>query len=201
VKPAVRPVAAQGPTFFETAAAFGQWLAEHHGQAAELVVGFYKRGSGRPSITWPESVDEALCVGWIDGVRRSLDAESYSIRFTPRRAGSHWSRVNLARVAELREQGRMTPAGEAAFAARTHDRTARASYERDGPAELEPDEDAAFRADPVAWQWFQAQAPWYRRTALHWVVSAKRADTRARRLAALVERSREGQPIAPLARP
>jgi len=192
---------ADGPAFFETGAAFGRWLAEHHGDTAELVVGFHKRGSGRASMTWPESVDEALCVGWIDGVRRSLDADSYTIRFTPRRKGSHWSKVNIARVAELREQGRMTAAGEAAFAARTEARSAQASYEREVPAELEPDEDATFRADPVAWDWFQAQAPWYRRTALHWVVSAKRPDTRARRLATLVERSRESLPIGPLARP
>jgi uncharacterized protein YdeI (YjbR/CyaY-like superfamily) len=189
------------PLFFETAEAFGQWLAAHHADTPELLVGFHKRGSGLASLTWPESVDEALCVGWIDGVRRSLGEDSYTIRFTPRRTGSHWSKVNVARVAELRAKGRMTPSGEAAFAARREDRTAKAAYEREAPAELTADEDAAFRAEPVAWQWFQAQAPWYRRTALHWVVSPKRAETRARRLAALVEFSRDGQLIGPLRRP
>jgi uncharacterized protein YdeI (YjbR/CyaY-like superfamily) len=183
------------PRFFVTPADFRVWLAEHHATAPELLVGFHKRGSGRPSISWPESVDQALCYGWIDGVRRSLGAESYTIRFTPRRAGSHWSAVNVAKMAELTAAGLVDPAGAAVFAARSENRTAQASYERAAPAELTPQEDAAFRAEPVAWEWFCGQAPWYRRTALHWVDSAKRPQTRAGRLSTLIERSREGRRI------
>src|SRR6516225_1223408 len=124
------------PTYFATPAAFQAWLRVHHAEQAELLVGFYKRGSGRPSITWPESVDEALCFGWIDGVRRSIDAEAYSIRFTPRRPTSIWSAINVARVAELQRQGRMHPAGERAFAARTPERTGVYSFERHQAAKL-----------------------------------------------------------------
>ncbi len=188
------------PVFFDTAEQFRAWLAEHHGSADELVVGFHKTGSGRPSMTWPQSVGEALCYGWIDGVRRRLDDHSYTIRFTPRRQGSHWSAVNVAKMAQLIQAGLVEPAGLAAFAARSPDRTAQASYERAVPAELTAEEDAAFRADGTAWDWFAAQAPWYRRTALHWVVSAKRLDTRARRLASLVECSGQCLPIPQLRR-
>lgn len=193
--------AAAGPTSFATPEDWRAWLAEHHETAPELLVGFWKRGSGRPSITWPESVDEALCHGWIDGVRRSAGPEAYTIRFTPRRRGSHWSTVNVARVEALRGQGRMTPAGEAAFAARTEEKTGQASFERSTPAELEPNEQAAFEAHPVAWQWFSTRAaPWLRRASLHWVVSAKRPATRASRLATLIECSAAGRPIPNLDR-
>ena len=186
------------PRFFETPEAFRAWLSEHHATVPELLVGFHKRGSGRPSISWPESVDQALCYGWIDGVRRSLGAESYTIRFTPRRVGSHWSAVNVAKMAELTAAGLVDPAGAAVFAARSENRTAQASYERAAPAELTPEEYAAFRAEPVAWEWFCGQAPWYRRTALHWVVSAKRPDTRARRLVTLIECSAGHQRYGPI---
>jgi uncharacterized protein YdeI (YjbR/CyaY-like superfamily) len=189
------------PRYFATPAEFRAWLEAHHADETELLVGFYKRGSGRPSITWPESVDEALCFGWIDGVRRSIDAESYSIRFTPRQKRSTWSAVNIKRVGELITEGRMTPAGRAAFERRTDDRSVIYSHERRHPPELEPDQQARFEAAAGAWEWFAAQAPFYRRQALHWVTSAKRPETRERRLAALIEDSAAGRKVKPLRPP
>ena len=174
------------PTFFATPAVFRAWLETNHAVEAELLVGYYKRGSGRPSITWPESVDEALCFGWIDGVRHSIDVEAYSIRFTPRRPTSIWSAINVARVLELRKQGRMRPAGEQAFAARTPQRTGIYSFERRKAAKLSRSDAAKFRKNARAFAFFEAQAPWYQRTALHWVVSAKREETRQRRLDQLI---------------
>ena len=178
--------------FFDSPAAWRAWLQEHHASAAEVLVGFHKQSTGRPSLTWAESVAEALCFGWIDGVRRSLGADAYTIRFTPRRPGSHWSQVNVDLVARLEEQGRMTDPGRAAFAARREDRTARFAYEQAEVA-FEAEQEAAFRADAQAWAWFSAQAPSYRKQATYWVTSAKRPATRARRLATLVECSREGR--------
>ena len=182
------------PVFFDSPAAWRAWLAEHHATAPEVLVGFHKKATGRPSLTWAESVAEALCFGWIDGVRRSAGPEAYTIRFTPRRPGSHWSRVNVNLVARLEEEGRMTDAGRAAFAARREDRTARSSYEQAEVA-FDAEQEAMFRADAAAWAWFSTQAPSYRRGATYWVTSAKRPDTRARRLATLVECSREGRRI------
>jgi uncharacterized protein YdeI (YjbR/CyaY-like superfamily) len=189
------------PRFFATPAEFCAWLEDHHANASELLVGFYKKGSGRPSITWQESVDEALCFGWIDGVRRSIDAESYSIRFTPRQKRSVWSAVNIKRAQELVVLGRMRPAGLAAFQARTDDRSAVYSHEQRRAARLEPEQEARFRAEPTAWTWFERQAPSYRRAAIHWVTSAKRAETRERRLAALIADSAAGRTVRPLTRP
>jgi uncharacterized protein YdeI (YjbR/CyaY-like superfamily) len=188
------------PVFFATPERFGAWLEEHHETATELLVGFYKKGSGRPSITWPESVEQALRFGWIDGVRRRVDDERYTIRFTPRKPGSNWSRVNLAKIEALRAAGRMHPAGEAAWAARRSDREGVYSFEQRAHARLDAEQEAAFRADRSAWEWFQAQAPSYRRTALHWVTSAKRPETRARRLATLIADSAAGRRIGPLRR-
>lgn len=185
--------------FFASAREWRAWLEEHHGTAPEVLVGFHKKATGRPSMTWAESVAEALCFGWIDGVRRSVGPEAYTIRFTPRRPGSHWSRVNVDLVARLESEGRMTPAGRAAFAARREDRTARFAYEQADVA-LDAEQEKAFRADPAAWEWFSAQAPSYRRLATYWVTSAKRPQTQARRLAVLVECSREGRRIPQLAR-
>jgi uncharacterized protein YdeI (YjbR/CyaY-like superfamily) len=193
--------AAMAPRFFATPAAFRTWLERHHADEDEVLVGFYKTGSGRKSITWPESVDEALCFGWIDGVRRGIDEESYSIRFTPRRKRSIWSAVNIKRAGELIELGRMMPAGLAAFEARTDDRSAVYSHEQRRAAKLEPEQEQRFRAQTAAWEWFQAQAPSYRRAALHWVTSAKRPETRERRLAALIEDSGAGRTVKPLTRP
>lgn len=189
------------PIFFATPGKLRAWLEAHHDTKPELLVGFYKRGSGKPSITWPESVDEALCFGWIDGVRKSLGEEAYTIRFTPRKATSTWSAVNVKRVAELTKLGKMRPAGLRAFAARKEDKTAVYSFERKEPAQLEPAHEEVLRANAKAAAFFDAQAPWYRRTAIHWVVSAKRAETRERRLAQLVADSAGGRRIGPLTRP
>jgi len=175
--------------FFETPAAFHAWLAQHHASAQELWVGFYKKGTGRPSITWPEAVDEALCFGWIDGLRKSIDEASYRIRFTPRRPASIWSAVNITRVAELSAQGRMQPAGLAAFAQRADARSAIYSYEQRHAAELGEEFEQMFQANPQAWAFFQSQPSWYRRAAAWWVISAKKEETKRRRLATLIDDS------------
>ena len=189
------------PRFFPIPADFRAWLEANHGSAKELLVGYYKKDSGRPSITWPESVDEALCYGWIDGVRRSRGDAAYTIRFTPRRSTSIWSAVNVAKVKELTRQGRMRAAGARAFAARTAERTGIYSFERKEAAKLSREETKRLRANREAAAFFEAQPPGYRATALHWVVSAKRPETRARRLAQLIADSAAGRRIGPLARP
>ena len=189
------------PVFFATPDEWRAWLARHHATAPELLVGFYKRGTGRPSLTWPESVDHALCYGWIDGVRKSLGAESYTIRFTPRRPGSTWSRINLKRVEELEALGLMQPAGRAAHAARTAAKSGIYSYEQRADARLTPEQERTFKRNRKAWTYFQAEAPWYRRTATFWVASAKREETRAKRLATLIADSAAGRRIGPLERP
>jgi uncharacterized protein YdeI (YjbR/CyaY-like superfamily) len=189
------------PIFFATPADFRAWLEAHHADTPELLVGFYKKGSGKPSITWPESVDEALCFGWIDGVRRSLDADSYTIRFTPRRPRSTWSAVNIKRVAELTEMGRMRPAGLKAFESRTEDNSGIYAYEQRENAALDPAQEEEFQANPTAWAFWQAQPPGYRKTATWWVVSAKQEATRRKRLATLIADSAAGRRLAQLARP
>ena len=188
------------PTFFAEPADFRAWLEENHERASELWVGFHKKATGRRSITWPESVDEALCFGWIDGVRRSLGDESYMIRFTPRKPRSTWSAVNIARAKELVAEGRMRPAGLAAFEARSEKRSAIYSYEQRHEVRLAPDEEREFRANERAWEFFQAQPISYRRPALWWVVSAKREETRARRLRTLIEDSANGRRLRHLSR-
>jgi uncharacterized protein YdeI (YjbR/CyaY-like superfamily) len=177
---------------------FRDWLAEHHGTAPELLVGFWKVGSGRPSMTWPESVDAALCFGWIDGVRRRRDDESYTIRFTRRRPGSIWSAVNVAKVETLAAAGLMAPAGLAAFAARRADRTAVYSHEQGGDSvlRLSPDEEDRLRAVPGAWEFFTAQPGSYRRAVVHWLHSAKQQQTRDRRLEQLVVECVAGRHVA-----
>jgi uncharacterized protein YdeI (YjbR/CyaY-like superfamily) len=189
------------PTFFATPADFRRWLEAHHADREELLVGFHKRDSGKPSITWPESVDQALCFGWIDGVRKRIDETSYTIRFTPRKLRSHWSRINVARVGALSAAGLMRPAGLTAFAARSEERTALASHERKEPAVLPPAYARQVRANAKAWAYFEAQAPWYRRAAVHWVITAKKEETRARRLAALIAACAAGRTVGPLTRP
>jgi uncharacterized protein YdeI (YjbR/CyaY-like superfamily) len=184
--------------FFETPSELRAWLEEHHATASELWVGYYKQGSGRRSLTWSEVVDEALCFGWIDGKTQRIDEHRYRQRLTPRRPNSNWSAVNIAKVAELRAQGRMTPAGEAAFAARREESPATLSYERRHEAAFDDEQEAAFRANAPAWEWFCAQSPSYRTMATFWVVSAKRPETRARRLATLIECSSEGRRVPPL---
>jgi uncharacterized protein YdeI (YjbR/CyaY-like superfamily) len=174
------------PLFFATPREWRQWLAKHHATTDELWVGFYKRESGKPSITWPESVDEALCVGWIDGLRKRLDDERYVIRFTPRRTSSIWSAVNVRRVGELTRLGRMKPAGLGAFAARTKKKTAVYSFEQRKAAKLPAAYVRRFKANPAAWRFYSEQAPWYQRVTAFWVTSAKQEETRLRRLATLI---------------
>jgi uncharacterized protein YdeI (YjbR/CyaY-like superfamily) len=186
------------PTFFATPADFRVWLERHHESHGELIVGFHKRGTGRPSITWPEAVDQALCFGWIDGVRRRIDDASYSIRFTPRKPRSTWSAVNIKRMKELVDEGLVAPAGLAAFERRTDDRTAIYSYEQRKSAKLEPDQERRLRADERANAYFESQPPSYRRMAIHWVTSAKKPETRERRLQQLIECSAAGEAVPPL---
>ncbi|HET9946348.1 MAG TPA: YdeI/OmpD-associated family protein [Actinomycetes bacterium] len=188
------------PRFFARPADLAAWFAEHASSEPELLVGYWRKGTGKPSITWPESVDEALCVGWIDGIRRRIDDESYSIRFTPRRTGSTWSAVNVRRVGELTAAGRMQEAGLAAFAARRAGRSGTYSHEQSAEPRLDADAERVFRADREGWAFFTAQPPSYRRAAVWWVVSAKRAETRDRRLAQLVADSHAGLRIALLRR-
>jgi uncharacterized protein YdeI (YjbR/CyaY-like superfamily) len=187
-------------TFFATPDEFRAWLAGHHDRTDVLWVGFWKKATGKPSITWEESVSEALCWGWIDGLRRSIDDEAYRIRFTPRRPGSHWSRKNVETYQALDAEGRIEAPGRAAWEARDPDRTAKASYERERPAVLPPEYRGRLEADPDAAAWFADQPPGYRRTVIHWITSAKREETRQRRLAQLIEDSAAGRRIKPLRR-
>jgi uncharacterized protein YdeI (YjbR/CyaY-like superfamily) len=195
------PSAPSAPRFFATAAAFRAWLAKHHETATELWVGFHKVATGRPSLTWPESVDEALCFGWIDGMRKRLDDASYVIRFTPRKAGSVWSAVNLAKMEKLLAQRRVAPAGLAAYERRTEARSRIYSYERRHNAALSPELARRFRAEKAAWGFFAAQPPGYRSVATFWVMSAKREPTRLRRLEKLIACSAAGRRLPELARP
>lgn len=184
------------PKFFASALAFRKWLEANHEKKTELLVGFHKVASGTPSMTWPESVDEALSFGWIDGVRKRIDESSYTIRFTPRKRTSIWSAVNVKRVAELTRAGRMRPAGLAAFAARSDAKTAIYSFDRKEAAKLEPAHEALLRANPKAAAFFDRQPPGYQRITLHWVTSAKKAETRERRLAQLIEWCAEERRLA-----
>jgi uncharacterized protein YdeI (YjbR/CyaY-like superfamily) len=183
--------------YFATPDSLRDWFDANHGTADELWLGYYRKSTGRPSVDWPQAVEEALCVGWIDGVRRSLDDTSHVQRFTPRRKGSTWSAVNVAKVAALTEQGRMRPAGIAAFEARTADNTAVYSYEREVAAFTHVEE-ARFRAEPAAWTDWEARPPSYRRAVTHWVTSAKQPATRVRRLDALIADSAAGQIVGPM---
>ncbi|WP_296953083.1 YdeI family protein [uncultured Massilia sp.] len=184
------------PLFFDDAAAFRRWLDEHAAGARELLVGFRKVGRGAPGMRWSESVDQALCHGWIDGVRRRVDDATYTIRFTPRQPGSIWSAVNIDKVAKLREQGLMTPAGEAAFARRAEERSRVYSHERAAPAELPSEALARFRAQAAAYAAFEACPPGYRQRVLHWIVSAKKPETRDARLGRLIEACAAGRRLA-----
>jgi uncharacterized protein YdeI (YjbR/CyaY-like superfamily) len=184
--------------FFSSPAEFRDWLEQHHQTESEVWVGYYKKATGKPTMRWSEAVDEALCFGWIDGKVQRIDDRRHRQRFTPRRPKSNWSAVNIAKVAELRSQDRMTPAGEAAFAA-GRDEPAAYSYERRHEAAFDAEQEATFHANEAAWAWFSEQSTAYRQMATFWVVSAKRPETRARRLATLVECSAEGRRVPPLA--
>jgi len=186
------------PVFFTTPAKFRDWLQKYHRNRQELWVGFYKKSSGNLSVTWPESVDEALCFGWIDGVRRNIDDVSYTIRFTPRKPRSTWSAINIKRAKELQAAGLMSAAGLDAFARRSDDRSAIYSYEQRKSACLNEAQEKLFRANRQAWDFFQSQIPSYRRTAIYWVTSAKREETRGKRLTILIECSGQEKAIPPL---
>ncbi len=185
--------------FFTTPADFRAWLEANHDQASELLVGFYKKASGKPSITYPEAVEQALCFGWIDGVRRGIDAERYANRFTPRQPHSHWSQVNIQHVARLTEQGLMHAAGLKAFRERDPKKENQYSFEQESH-ELSPEYEAQFRANAAAWANFHKFPPSYRKPAIWWVISAKQEATRLKRLATLIEDSAAGRKIKPLTR-
>ena len=182
------------PQFFKTPLAFRRWLSAHHAKSKELWVGFYKKDSGKPSITWPESVDEALCFGWIDGVRKSLDGESYVIRFSARKPNSIWSAVNIRNVARLIKEGRMQPAGMRAYEARKEFRSGIYSYEQRSPELVEPYA-TTLKSNKAAWKFFSAQPPGYRKMMNWWIVSAKREETRLARLSRLIEASENSERI------
>jgi uncharacterized protein YdeI (YjbR/CyaY-like superfamily) len=184
------------PVFFANPAELRRWLEKNHESAEELWVGLHKKETERPTITWPQLVGEVLCFGWIDGVRRSVGQGSYAIRITPRRQGSIWSRVNTRRAQELADLGLMTPSGRAAFERRDPARSGQYSFERD-EAKLGKVYEAEFRANRVAWEFLQSQPPSYRKLAIRWVISAKREETRRRRLEALIEDSAKGRRIGP----
>lgn len=175
------------PRFFASAAAFRAWLDRHAATASEVVVGYWKVDTGKPSMTWSESVDEALCVGWIDGVRRRIDDDAYQIRFTPRKPTSTWSAINIRKVHELEAAGRMTDAGRAAFARRTAAKSAIYAYEQDSHTELSAAETRTFKARRAAWRYFAACPPGYRKQMLHWITSVKRPETRATRLGLVID--------------
>jgi uncharacterized protein YdeI (YjbR/CyaY-like superfamily) len=185
------------PLFFTSAADWRAWLAAHHETDTECLVGFVKASTGDANMSWSESVDEALCFGWIDGVRRRIDDRTYSIRFTPRKPASIWSAVNVAKMAKLEATGQLMPAGERAFERRAANKTAIYSYEREA-GEFSDAEGEQFRANEPAWTFFSNQAPWYRRTATHWVLGAKREATRTKRFAQLVEDSAAGRRLGHL---
>jgi len=180
------------PRMFSSQAAFRAWLEKHHGRTAELWVGFWNKSSGRKGMTYPEAVDEALCWGWIDGVKKKVDEERYTNRFTPRKAVSKWSDVNLRRYAELDAAGRVAAPGRAAFARFDPAKHGAYSFEA-RPEALPPELENVFRKDRKAWAFFEALPPGYRRTAIHWVAEAKREETRVRRLAQLVDVSARGE--------
>jgi uncharacterized protein YdeI (YjbR/CyaY-like superfamily) len=182
------------PKFFRKPQEFRNWLETHHATAALLWVGFYRKDSGKPSITWPESVDEALCFGWIDGIRKGVDEVSYKIRFTPRRRRSVWSAINIKRVVALRKERRMRPAGLRAFAARIENKSGIYSYEQ-RTAELEEPYRGLFRKNKAAWEFFQQQPPGYRKQLCWWIVSAKKEETRLNRLEKLITESGKGQRV------
>lgn len=169
------------PTFFATQAAFREWLEKHHKKETELLVGFYKVSSDKPSMTWSQSVDQALCFGWIDGVRRSIDNESYSIRFTPRRSSSIWSAINIQKVEELTKAGLMNPEGQKTFDLRTENKSRIYSHEKE-PVALAPNYESQFKTNTLAWDFFNAQAPSYKKVMIHWIMTAKQEKTRILRL-------------------
>jgi uncharacterized protein YdeI (YjbR/CyaY-like superfamily) len=174
-----------------------RWFAEHHDTATDAFIGFHRKGVDKPSVTYPEIVEEALCWGWIDGITFRIDDEVTANRYTPRRPSSNWSAINIAKVAELRAAGRMQPAGLRAFEERDRSKDASYSYERPESA-FPSDWLTRFKADAAAWAGWQAEAPSYRRIVTHWVMSAKRPETRERRFATLLAQSAAGRRVGPM---
>lgn len=182
------------PKFFPTPEDFREWLRENHDKCDELIVGYYKVNSGKPSMTWSESVDQALCFGWIDGIRRSIDEESYSIRFTPRRPDSTWSKVNIEKVAKLKKNGLMRPAGLKAYSKRREDNSETYGYERKAQ-KLGSVYEATFKKHKEAWEYFKGQSPYVKKTLANWVMSAKMEKTRQRRLKKLIDACEKGEKL------
>lgn len=183
------------PIYFATPARWRAWLEANHATKLELLVGFHKTSTGKACITWSQSVDEALCFGWIDGIRRSLGDEAYTIRFTPRKPTSIWSAVNVAKIAELRNANKMHPAGEAAFAKRTDAKTNLYSSERYAAAKFSAAQRKQFTANAKAYAWFSAQPPGYQNLTTYWVTSAKQEATQTKRLAELIVHSAKGEKL------
>ncbi len=177
-------------TFFETQEKFRDWLSVNHKIADELIVGFHKLGTGKPSMTWSQSVDQALCFGWIDGVRRTIDSESYSIRFTPRRKTSNWSAINIQKMNDLINSGLMTADGQRAFDDRVEHRSKIYSYENE-PVQLDSEYETLFKANTIAWNFFNKQAPSYKKLMIHWIMNAKQEKTRISRLEKIIVVSEE----------
>jgi uncharacterized protein YdeI (YjbR/CyaY-like superfamily) len=195
------PVEPHDLHFFETPDELRAWLEANHATATELWVARYKKGTGKASVTWPQIVDQVLCFGWIDGVAKGIDDEVVAQRITPRRPRSIWSKINVAKVAELEAAGLMTDAGRAAFAARTEDRSGIYSHEQDEPATFTSAQEEEFKKNKAAWAAWEQMAPSYRKQAIHWVTSAKKEQTRASRLATLIEDSARGERVKPFRRP
>src|SRR5712692_695225 len=183
------------PMFFPTPSDFRAWFESHYDKFQELIVGFHKKSSGNPSITWPESVQVALCFGWIDGVRKSIDETSYTIRFTPRKPTSTWSSININLVRDLTKKGLMRPAGLKAFAARNEKKSSIYSYEQRKNPRFTREQEKLFRANKTAWEFFRSQAPWYQRACTYWVISAKREETKLKRLSELISHSQNRRKI------
>jgi uncharacterized protein YdeI (YjbR/CyaY-like superfamily) len=182
------------PVFFKTPAAFRKWLEKNHDKAKEIYVGFYKKGRGKSGITWPEAVDQALCFGWIDGIRKSLDETSYTNRFTPRKPNSNWSAINIKKIEELTEKGLMHSAGIAAFQKRKEERSAIYSYESEA-AELSEQFQKKFKKDKKAWAYFHSRSNYYKKRTAHWIMSAKTEETKIRRLEKLIHASGQEQQL------
>jgi len=188
------------PIFFDGPGHFREWLEAHHETETEVFVGFYKKATGKQTMSWSQAVDQALCVGWIDGKVNRIDAERHRQRFTPRKPDSNWSKVNVEKMAKLEEEGLMTDAGRRAFEARREDKTGIYSFESDQPAELPAEFAGRLAANSAASGYFEDRPPWYQRAATHWVVSAKREETRLKRLNTLIECSEQGLDVPPLRR-
>lgn len=192
-------MAQNSAVFFKTANAFRRWLQSHHAKEEELTLGFFKKHTGKTGISYAEALDDALCFGWIDGVRRGLDDERYTIRFSPRRPDSIWSQVNLRHMDRLLRAGRVEPAGREVYEARDKKRSGKYSFEQRKEIRLSPELEEVFRKNTRAWNFFSTQAPWYRRTAAFWIMSAKKIETRERRLARLIDDSANEQRLSVLA--